>query len=213
MRRGESIALVGDSGAGKSSFVNLLVRFYDPNSGQLLINGIENQELSLTSLHSKIAYVTQRIYIFNATVAQNVAYGEEMNKDRVIEALRKAHALDFVAKLDHGVDTILSESGNNLSGGQRQRIALARALYKEPDVLILDEATSALDNKSEVLIQKVLEDLKEEMITITVAHRLSTIESADMILVFKEGEIVCRDTHQALLKGCVEYQKLAKVLS
>ncbi len=211
MKRGQTIALVGDSGAGKSSFVNLLVRFYDPSSGQVLINGIENKTLTLNSLHNKIAYVTQRIYIFNATVAQNIAYGEEMDKERVIEALRKAHALDFVAKLDHGVDTILSESGNNLSGGQRQRIALARALYKQPDVLILDEATSALDNKSEVLIQKVLEELKDEMITITVAHRLSTIESADMILVFKEGEIICRDTHQQLLETCEEYQKLAKV--
>jgi len=211
MKKGQTIALVGDSGAGKSSFVNLLVRFYDPTAGQLLINGIPNQQLTLKSLHNKIAYVTQRIYIFNATVAQNIAYGEEMDKERVIEALRKAHALDFVAKLDHGVDTILSESGNNLSGGQRQRIALARALYKEPDVLILDEATSALDNKSEVLIQKVLETLKEEMITITVAHRLSTIESADIILVFKEGEIICRDTHQQLLEKCEEYQKLAKV--
>ncbi len=211
MKRGQTIALVGDSGAGKSSFVNLLVRFYDPSSGKLLINGKNTRSLTLASLHKKIAYVTQRIYIFNATVAQNIAYGEKMDRDRVIEALRKAHALDFVAKLNHGIDTILSESGNNLSGGQRQRIALARALYKEPDVLILDEATSALDNKSEVLIQNVLENLKSEMITITVAHRLSTIESADMILVFKEGQIVCRDTHQRLLEDCEEYQKLAKV--
>jgi subfamily B ATP-binding cassette protein MsbA len=118
-----------------------------------------------------------------------------------------------VDKLENGVDTILSENGNNLSGGQRQRIALARALYKNPAVLILDEATSALDNKSEVLIQKALEALKKDMITITVAHRLSTIESADTILVFKNGEILCRDTHKKLLQNCDEYRKLAKVLS
>ncbi len=212
IRKGETIALVGDSGAGKSSFVNLLVRFYDPNSGEILINGEDNRSLSLKSLHNKIAYVTQRIYIFNDTIANNIAYGEEMDRPRVIEALKKAHALEFVDKLDNGIDTLLSENGNNLSGGQRQRIALARALYKEPSLLILDEATSALDNKSEVLIQKALEKLKDDMITITVAHRLSTIENSDTILVFKGGEIVCRDTHENLLKECLEYQKLAKIL-
>ena len=130
-----------------------------------------------------------------------------------IHDLKKAYALEFVEKLDSGIDTILSESGNNLSGGQRQRIALARALYKEPDVLILDEATSALDNKSEVLIQKALEALKSRMITITVAHRLSTIESADTILVFKNGEIVCANSHKTLLQQCDEYRKLAKILT
>ena len=208
MKKGQTIALVGDSGAGKSSFVNLLVRFYDPNSGKIVINNIENTTLTLHSLHQNIAYVTQRIYIFNDTIANNIAYGEEFNKERIIEALQKAYALEFVDKLESGIDTILSESGNNLSGGQRQRIALARALYKQPSVLILDEATSALDNKSELLIQKALEDLKDEMITITVAHRLSTIENADTILVFKNGEIVCSDGDKNLLENCIEYKKL-----
>jgi len=212
--RGESIALVGDSGAGKSSLVNLLVRFYEPSSGEITINEkYKLQDLTLKSLHQKIAYVTQRIYIFNDTIAQNVAYGQVFSEKRVIEALKKAHALEFVKGLEKGIDTMLTEKGNNLSGGQRQRIALARALYKEPDILILDEATSALDNKSEVLIQKALEALKNEMITITVAHRLSTIENSDAILVFKEGEIVCRGQHNDLIKECEEYQKLAKVLS
>ena len=163
-------------------------------------------------MHNNIAYVTQRIYIFNDTIANNIAYGEEMDRDRVIEALKKAHALEFVDKLDKGIDTILSENGKNLSGGQRQRIALARAIYKAPDILILDEATSALDNKSEALIQQALEALKPHMITITVAHRLSTIENADAILVFKEGKIVCRGQHQDLINDCSEYQKLAKIL-
>ena len=212
IKQGETIALVGDSGAGKSSFVNLLVRFYDPSRGTILINGKKNHSLTMESLHKNIAYVTQRIYIFNDTIAQNVAYGEDVNENRVIEALQKAHALEFVEKLENGINTMLSESGNNLSGGQRQRIALARALYKKPHVLILDEATSALDNKSEALIQKALEALKDEMITITVAHRLSTIEHADTILVFKEGKIICQDTHQNLLKSCDEYRKLSKVL-
>jgi len=212
--RGEAIALVGDSGAGKSSLVNLLVRFYDPSSGEIIINEQYNlKDLTLESLHKRIAYVTQRIYIFNDTIAQNVAYGEEFDEQRVKKALAKAHALEFVQELENGINTMLTENGNNLSGGQRQRIALARAIYKEPDVLILDEATSALDNKSEALIQKALEELKSEMMTITVAHRLSTIEKSDAILVFKEGKIVCRGQHADLIKECKEYQKLAKVLS
>ena len=212
--RGENIALVGDSGAGKSSLVNLLVRFYDPSEGEIIINDKYNiKDLTLKSLHQKIAYVTQRIYIFNDTIAQNVAYGQEFDEARVKEALAKAHALEFIEELDEGIHTMLTENGNNLSGGQRQRIALARALYKKPDVLILDEATSALDNKSEALIQKALEALKSEIITITVAHRLSTIEKSDAILVFKEGEIICRGQHADLINECEEYQKLAKVLN
>ncbi len=208
-KKGESIALVGDSGAGKSSLVNLLVRFYDPTSGEILINDTNNKEFSLTSLHKKIAYVTQRIYIFNDSIAANVAYGEVIDESRVIEALEKAYAMEFVNKLNNGIHTLLSESGDNLSGGQRQRIALARALYKNPDILILDEATSALDNKSEALIQQALHELKSEMITFTVAHRLSTIEDADTILVFQEGEIICRGSHQTLLQECPTYQKLS----
>lgn len=211
-KKGESVALVGDSGAGKSSFVNLLVRFYDPESGKILINDEEHTHFTLESLHHKIAYVTQRIYIFNDTIAANVAYGEEIDETRVLEALEKAFALEFVSRLEEGIHTILSESGDNLSGGQRQRIALARALYKNPDILILDEATSALDNTSEALIQKALEQLKPQMITFTVAHRLSTIENADKILVFKKGRIICVDTHEALLESCEEYQRLSSRL-
>jgi len=209
-KKGDTIALVGDSGAGKSSLVNLLVRFYDPSSGKILINNSDNKEFTLTSLHQKISYVTQRIYIFNDTIATNVAYGEEIDEKRVVEALEKAYAMEFINKLDDGIHTLLSESGDNLSGGQRQRIALARALYKNPDILILDEATSALDNTSEALIQKALHELKSEMITFTVAHRLSTIEDADTILVFQDGEIICRGSHNTLLQQCATYRKLAK---
>jgi len=212
VKRGETIALVGDSGAGKSSFVNLLVRFYDPSSGEIRINHKNYQDFTLTSLHQKIAYVTQRIYIFNDTIAQNVAYGEHYDESRIKEALQKAHALEFIDKLDEGIHTKLSENGNNLSGGQRQRISLARALYKNPDILILDEATSALDNKSEALIQKALHTLKSDMITFTVAHRLSTIEDADTILVFENGKIICRGSHKALVEKCDIYQKLSKNL-
>ena len=211
-KKGESIALVGDSGAGKSSFVNLLVRFYDPSSGTISINGTNYQNFTLDSLHQKIAYVTQRIYIFNDTIAANVSYGESLDNTRVINALKKAHAMEFIDKFENGIETLLSESGDNLSGGQRQRIALARALYKNPDILILDEATSALDNKSEALIQEALHELKSEMITFTVAHRLSTIIESDTILVFEAGQIVCKGSHANLLESCSIYQKLSKNL-
>jgi len=212
-KKGESIALVGDSGAGKSSLVNLLVRFYDPSTGEILINKKNSKDFTLSALHKKISYVTQSIYIFNDSIAANIAYAEEIDEKRVKEALQKAYALEFVSKLEKGIDTVLSEGGNNLSGGQRQRIALARALYKNPDILILDEATSALDNKSEALIQKALNELKSEMITFTVAHRLSTIENADSILVFEDGEIVCRGSHDKLLKECEIYKKLSMAKS
>jgi len=208
--KGKVYALVGDSGAGKSSLVNLIVRFYDPTSGEVLVNGENIKTYTLTSLHRKIAFVTQRIFIFQDTVAQNVAYGEEVDEARVIKALKRAHAWDFVQTLPEGINTVLDEFGVNLSGGQRQRIALARALYKDPDVLILDEATSALDNKSEKAIQKALEELQSEMITFIVAHRLTTIEHADEILVFKNGEIESRGTYHALLETSEEFKKLAQ---
>jgi subfamily B ATP-binding cassette protein MsbA len=207
--KGRVYALVGDSGAGKSSFVNLLVRFYDVSSGTLMINGEPIASYTLPSLHRKIAYVTQRIYIFQDTILANVAYGSEMNKERAIEALKRAYAWDFVEAMEEGIDTVLDEFGVNLSGGQRQRIALARALYKSPEILILDEATSALDNKSEKAIQKALESLKKEMITFVVAHRLSTVERADIILLFEKGEIIARGSYEELLETSPEFRKLA----
>ena len=209
VKKGESIALVGNSGAGKSSLVNVLVRFYDPSSGSIRINNEDSKNFTLGSLHHKIAYVTQRIYIFNDTIAANVAYGEVLNEQGIIKALEKAYAMEFIEKLEYGIYTKLSQSGDNLSGGQRQRIALARALYKQPDVLILDEATSALDNKSEALIQEALYAIKEEIITFTVAHRLSTIEEADTILVFEDGKIICSGSHSSLLEKCPSYKILS----
>jgi subfamily B ATP-binding cassette protein MsbA len=207
--KGKVYALVGDSGAGKSSFINLLVRFYDVSSGKLKINGQDIKKYKLTSLHQKIAYVTQRIYIFQDTIASNVAYGNDIDEDRVIEALKLAYAWEFVSNLSDGIYTKLDEFGHNLSGGQRQRIALARALYKKPDILILDEATSALDNKSETAIQQALEDIKETLMTFVVAHRLTTIENADEILVFRDGKVVDRGRYQDLLTNSQEFRKLA----
>ncbi len=208
--KGKVYALVGDSGAGKSSLVNLLVRFYDATSGTIYVNEHDIRDYTLPSLHRKIAFVTQRIFIFQDTIAKNVAYGEQVDAKKVEIALKKAHAWEFVSKLPEGIETPLDEFGVNLSGGQRQRIALARALYKEPDVLILDEATSALDNKSEQAIQNALEGLKCDMITFIVAHRLSTIEHADEILVFQEGTIESRGTYTELLETSKAFQKLAK---
>ncbi len=207
--KGKVYALVGDSGAGKSSFVNLLVRFYDPTDGNLSINGINISSYTLDSLHQKIAYVTQRIYIFQDSILANVAYGGEADEERVIMALKKAQAWEFVENMDEGVHTVLDEFGVNLSGGQRQRIALARALYKSPEILILDEATSALDNKSEKAIQKALEVIKDEMITFVVAHRLSTVEKADTILLFESGEIIGRGSYPELLESSASFRKLA----
>jgi len=206
--KGKVYALVGDSGAGKSSLVNLMVRFYDASEGKLSINAHNIQDYTLHSLHRKIAFVTQRIFIFQDTIAHNVAYGEEVDEQRVINALKKAFVWDFVETLPEGIETRLDEFGTNLSGGQRQRIVLARALYKDPEVLILDEATSALDNKSEKAIQLALEGIKEEMITFIVAHRLSTIEHADEILVFEEGKIVSRGTYSELSDSSEAFQKL-----
>ena len=207
--KGKVYALVGDSGAGKSSLVNLMVRFYDVTSGTIYVNDDNIRDYTLHSLHQKIAFVTQRIFIFQDTVAKNVAYGETVDEVRVVRALERAHAWEFVEALPEGIHTPLDEFGTNLSGGQRQRIALARALYKDPDVLILDEATSALDNKSEKAIQQALEALKEEMITFIVAHRLTTIEHADEILVFKGGKIESRGTYSELLVSSEEFKKLA----
>lgn len=210
-KKGMFYGVVGDSGAGKSSLVNLLVRFYDASSGEVAINNENIKNFTLESLHKKIAYVTQNIFIFNDTVAENIAYGENVDKARVIEALKKAHAFEFVEKLPNGIDTILAQRGVNLSGGQRQRIALARAIYKNPDVLILDEATSALDNISEQKIKDAVFELRNEMIIIAIAHRLSSIQNADEIFYFKDGSMECSGTHEDLIKNCDGYKKLSKL--
>jgi subfamily B ATP-binding cassette protein MsbA len=205
---GEKIALVGDSGGGKSSLVNLILRFYDPSQGQILFNDKNIKDYTFQSLRDAISIVTQRVYIFNDTVANNIAFGYELDEQRVLDALKQAHALDFVQNLEHGIHTQLDEFGTNLSGGQRQRIAIARALYKKPQILIFDEATSALDNKSESIIIKVLDEVSKDKITFVIAHRLSTIKSADKIAVFKDGNIVCQDSETNLLKNCDEYKRL-----
>ncbi len=210
--RGETVALVGDSGGGKTSIVNLVLRLYDPTGGSVRINGDDARSLDLESLRSRIGIVTQRVYIFNDTVAANVAYGGEMDRGRVLSALEKAGAAEFVQALDGGVDAVLDEFGANLSGGQRQRLAIARAIYKDPDILILDEATSALDNRSEAIVQRALRRIIGDKITILIAHRLTTTELADRILVVRDGRVVCEGTRDELERTCPEYRRLALMM-
>jgi subfamily B ATP-binding cassette protein MsbA len=206
--RGEKVALVGDSGGGKSSLVNLIIRFYEISEGEILFNDKCIRNIDIKSLRDQISIVTQRVYIFNDTIAANVAYGQEIDEQKVIDSLKQAHAYKFVTSLENGIQTKLDEFGTNLSGGQRQRIAIARALYKNPQILILDEATSALDNESESIISEVIDEVSKDKITFVIAHRLSTIKSADKIAVFKDGKIVCQGSEYELLASCDEYKRL-----
>mgnify|MGYP001639811844 FL=1 len=206
--KSEFIALVGSSGGGKSSLMNLLMRFYDVNGGEILINGTNLKDIKIHSLRQNIGLVTQRVYIFNDTVAKNVAYGREFNEEAVVNALKMANAYDFVNKLDDGINTILNEFGTNLSGGQRQRIAIARALYQNPQILIFDEATSALDNESEKEITKAINNLRSKKIIFVIAHRLSTVENADKIAVLSDGKIIDSGSDEELSKRNEIYAKL-----
>ena len=206
---GETIALVGQSGGGKSSLVNLLLRFYDPSEGTVTLNNHNLKSYTQNSLRNQIAAVSQRVYILQDTLAANVAYGAQIDEERVKSALQKADALEFASTLPEGIYTLMQEFGSNLSGGQRQRIAIARAIYKHASLLIMDEATSALDNESEKRIQTALQSYAQDKITLIIAHRLSTITHADLILYFEEGEIIARGTHQELLETSENYRRLA----
>lgn len=206
--KSEFIALVGSSGGGKTSLMNLLMRFYDVNGGEILINGTNLKDIKIHSLRQNIGLVTQRVYIFNDTIAKNVAYGREFNEEAVVNALKMANAYEFVSKLDDGIHYILNEFGTNLSGGQRQRIAIARALYQNPQILIFDEATSALDNESEKEITKAINNLRNKKIIFVIAHRLSTVESADKIAVLSDGKIVDTGSDEELSKRNEIYAKL-----
>ncbi|MCP4898625.1 MAG: ABC transporter ATP-binding protein [bacterium] len=212
-RRGQTIALVGDSGGGKTSMINLVLRLFDPTSGAVLVDGVDARELNLAQLRSRVGIVTQRVYIFNDTVAANVAYGADVEPQRVEQALVQAGAWDFVSELENGIESVIDEFGANLSGGQRQRLAIARAIYKQPDILVLDEATSALDNLSEAAIQSALNTVSQSTITFVIAHRLTTVELADMIHVMRHGRIVCSGTYEELLRDCSEFRSLSRINS
>jgi subfamily B ATP-binding cassette protein MsbA len=206
---GEIVAIVGGSGAGKSTFVNLLPRFYDVNGGRITIDGRDIRDVNLSTLRGLMGLVTQEVVLFNDTVRNNIAYGRgDAEEARVIEAAKAANAHDFISALPNGYDTEIGESGVLLSGGQRQRLAIARALFKDPPILILDEATSALDTESERLVQGALEHLMQGRTTLVIAHRLSTIRSADKIVVLDRGAIVESGAHEELLARRGIYRKL-----
>jgi subfamily B ATP-binding cassette protein MsbA len=205
----ETVAIVGLSGAGKTTIINLLSRFYEPTSGRILVDGIDIRDVTLTSLRARIGLVTQEIILFNETIRDNIAYGlTEASQDRIIEAAKAAKAHDFILQLSEGYATKVGERGGLLSSGQGQRLAIARALLKDPPILILDEATSALDAESEHLIQEALTYLRKGRTTIIIAHRLSTVRSADHILVIDGGRIAETGTHDELCRRNGLYQKL-----
>ncbi len=198
--KGKTVALVGASGAGKSTLADLIPRFYDPTQGAIYMDGVNLREFDLTSLRQRIAVVSQDTFIFNTTVRNNIAYGLEAVSDAAVMAAAKlANAVEFIENLPQGLDTVLGDRGVRLSGGQRQRIAIARALLRDPEILILDEATSALDSVSERLIQASIEQLSIGRTVIAIAHRLSTIANADKVVVMEQGRIVEQGTYQELL--------------
>ncbi len=207
---GQTIALVGASGGGKSTLVNLVSRFYTHDKGEILLDGMEINAYQLNSLRQQIALVNQQVTLFNDTIANNIAYGTltTSSRDAVIAAATDACAMEFISKLDQGLDTEIGENGVKLSGGQRQRLALARALLKNAPILILDEATSALDTESERYIQTALQKAMSDRTTLVIAHRLSTIENADLILVIDHGRIVERGSHQELINKNGAYARL-----
>lgn len=207
---GKTIALVGRSGSGKTTITNLLTRFYDISQGEILIDNLNIENLSLSSLRDQIALVSQNVHLFNDTIANNIAYGRigEYSQSQIEEAAKKANAYDFIMQFENQFDTRVGESGVLLSGGQRQRLAIARALLRDNPILILDEATSALDTESERAIQNALESLQKGRTSIVIAHRLSTIEKADEILVIDNGRILEQGTHEKLLNNKSVYYSL-----
>ncbi|HUP92517.1 MAG TPA: ATP-binding cassette domain-containing protein, partial [Solimonas sp.] len=198
---GQTVAFVGKSGGGKSSLLALLPRFYDVDSGAILLDGHDLREYQLSGLRSQIALVDQQVRLFNASVADNIAYGLDPrpSESRIVEAAKLAYAWEFIEKLPRGLATPVGQNGSNLSGGQRQRLAIARAILKNAPILILDEATSALDTESERYIQAALDKLVVGRTTLVIAHRLSTIQRADLIAVMQEGRVVESGRHEQLL--------------
>lgn len=210
---GQTVALVGRSGSGKTTISSLLPRFYEVEQGEILVDGQNVQACTLASLRRQIAVVSQQVVLFNDTIANNIAYGYqgELSRERLIEVAEKAHVMEFAAQMSQGLDTEIGENGVTLSGGQRQRIAIARALLRQSPILILDEATSALDTESERKIQGALDELLKNRTNLVIAHRLSTIENADLILVMDQGRIVEQGNHASLLAQQGYYANLYKM--
>ena len=206
---GQKVALVGPSGGGKTTLCNLIPRFYDVEDGEILVEGIDVRKIKLQSLRSNIGMVQQDVYLFSGTVRENILYGKpDATEQEIIDASKAAGAYDFIMNLENGFDTYVGERGVMLSGGQKQRISIARVFLKNPPILILDEATSALDNKSEFIVQESLENLAKGRSSLTIAHRLTTVQNADLILVLTEEGIIERGTHQQLMEKRGYYYNL-----
>lgn len=209
IKTGDVVALVGPSGAGKSTIADLIARFFDPQKGSIEIDGIDIRNISMASLRKQIGIVTQETILFNDSIKANISYGRtEANIDEIINAAKAAYAHEFINATQHGYDSFIGERGVKLSGGQKQRIAIARAILKNPPILILDEATSSLDSESEALVQEALEVLMKDRTTVVIAHRLSTIYRADKIVVIDKGEIIAQGKHSDLLNKCELYKRL-----
>lgn len=210
---GKTVALVGRSGSGKSTIASLITRFYDIDSGEIRIDSNDIRDYTLASLRNQVALVSQNVHLFNDTIANNIAYArtEQYSREDIEKAARMAYAMDFIEKMDEGLDTVIGENGVLLSGGQRQRIAIARALLRDSPILILDEATSALDTESERAIQAALDELQKNRTSLVIAHRLSTIEQADQIVVVEDGRIVERGSHAELLEHKGVYAQLHRM--
>jgi subfamily B ATP-binding cassette protein MsbA len=212
LEKGKTIALVGSSGAGKSTLADLIPRFHDVSAGEILVDGVNIRDYSLHSLRSQISIVTQEPILFNDTIANNIALGmETANREEIMEAARIANAHRFIEQKEEGYDTNIGDRGNKLSGGERQRVTIARAVLKNPPILILDEATSSLDTESERQVQDAINNLMSNRTSLVIAHRLSTIRHADEIIVLDKGEIAERGTHDALLAHRGIYHRLVEM--
>ncbi len=209
VQAGHNVAIVGPNGSGKTTLANLIPRFYDPDSGKILIDGTDIQNVTLHSLRDQIGMVTQEVVTFNNTIAANIAYGKpNATREEIIEAAKRAYAHEFIAPLPDAYDTIIGEHGSGLSGGQLQRVVIARAILKNPAILIFDEATSQVDAESEAKIHNAIEQMMQHRTSFVIAHRFSTVITADLIVVMDQGQIIAQGQHGQLMKSCPLYQSL-----
>jgi len=209
VKAGDNVAIVGANGSGKTTLANLIPRFYDPDSGRILIDGVDTRQASFFSLRNQISMVTQNVITFNDTIAANIGYGDpNATIEDIIAAAKRSFAHEFIELLPNGYDTMIGEKGTGLSGGQLQRIVIARAILKNPTILIFDEATSQVDADSEAKIHKAIEEIMKDRTSFIIAHRFSTVVSADVIVVMDDGQIIAQGTHEELIQNCTLYQNL-----